>query len=392
MSNNWKFNKRRDFLLGLAGITGMVALGKGQSIYLNYSIQSLDNQARTFYVYGEKSLKERAATKGLIYGAAASHDNLISDSEFAKVFIQQSGMMVPELEFKWSSGNKRLRPDQNSFDFKAADWMIEFSQKNDLLFRGHTLVWHHALPNWFEEQVNRQNAELLLTKHIQTVVGRYVGKVHSWDVVNEAIAPSHNIFNGLRKTPWLDLLGTDYIDLAFRLAAQADPSALLVYNDFGLDYDNSKDEAKRQAVLSLLEGLKSKGTPIHALGIQAHLSGDSHSFNPQKFRDFLSNVASLDLKILITEMDVKDQNLPFDTAMRDRTIAAAYEDYLSVALDEKAVIAVLTWGLSDKYTWLNEFQPRKDKTPVRPLPLDAQMQYKLAWNAIARAFDHAPKR
>ena len=98
------------------------------------------------------------------------------------------------------------------------------------------------------------------------------------------------------------------------------------------------------------------------------------------------------LKILITEMDVTDQKLPKDINERDRIVAGMYEDYLSAVLDEPAVIAVLTWGLSDRYSWLSSYKPRPDKAPVRPLPFDAQMQRKLAWNAIARAFDKAPKR
>jgi endo-1,4-beta-xylanase len=142
----------------------------------------------------------------------------------------------------------------------------------------------------------------------------------------------------------------------------------------------------------LLEGLKSKGTPIHALGIQAHLLPGKNKFNQEKLRRFLRDVASLGLKIMITEMDVADKELPVDIKIRDRIIAGVYEDYLSAALDEKAVIAVITWGLSDRNSWLSEFQPRDDHAPVRPLPLDAQMQRKLVWNAIARAFDHAPKR
>jgi endo-1,4-beta-xylanase len=220
----------------------------------------------------------------------------------------------------------------------------------------------------------------------------YAGKIHSWDVVNEAINLGDNRSDGLRTTPWLKLLGTDYIDLAFRLAAESDPQTLLVYNDFGLDYDTPQDEAKRIAVLKLLEGLKSKGTPIHALGIQAHLLPGKNKFNQEKLRRFLRDVASLGLKIMITEMDVADKELPVDIKIRDRIIAGVYEDYLSAALDEKAVIAVITWGLSDRNSWLSEFQPRDDHAPVRPLPLDAQMQRKLVWNAIARAFDHAPKR
>lgn len=385
-----KLTRRRtiQFILGMAGvgIVGEAANFKRQQIL------ALDDPGRDFTVVGGSSLKQRAAAKGLIYGAAIRHDHLFGDAKLANYVAEECAMLVPEWALKWSTPNKPLRPSPDSFDFSAADQMVEFAHAHNMLLRGHTLVWHESLPYWFKDTVNQQNAQQFLEKHIKTVVGRYAGKMHSWDVVNEAIAPEDGRGDGLRSSPWLTLLGTDYISLAFRLANVADPQAMLVYNDYGLEYDTRQDEAKRTAVLNLLESLKSKGTPIHALGMQAHLSGGETRFNQTKLREFLRNVASLGLKILITELDVTDKKLPLELSVRDRIVASAYEDYLSVVLDEKATIAVLTWGLSDRYSWLSEFQPRSDRASVRPLLFDANMNRKLAWNAIARAFDKAPKR
>lgn len=392
MDKNCLFTRRHFLKLCLPIMASMGAVISAKSVYTYQQNQVLNHLRKSFPANGKKSLKEHAAAKGLIYGSAARYDDLTSHPQLAKVFAQECGILVPEWELKWSCGNKLLRPSPYSFDFKPADWMAEFAKKHNILFRGHTLVWHRSLPPWFEQQVNRQNAESFLVNHIKTVVGHYAGKIHSWDVVNEAIAPRDQRPDNLRKTPWLEFLGKDYIELAFRLAAQSDPKALLVYNEYGLDYDTNDDEVKRNAVLNLLQHLKSKGTPIHALGIQGHLSGEQHNFNPEKFREFLRNVASLGLKILITEMDVTDKKLPKDIITRDRIVAGVYHDYLSTALDERAVIAVLTWGLSDGYTWLAEFQPRSDGARVRPLPLDANLNRTLAWNAIANAFDHAPPR
>ncbi len=390
MSKRFLLTRRSALWLGLASLAGMGALVKGRDKFDNYQVQALDNPKRDFKVVGKTSLKERAAVKRLIYGGSSVYHELSLDPEFAACFVQQCGILVPGLELKWSSPYKPLRPSPDKFDFTAGDWMAKFAKTHGLLFQGTTLVWHDALPSWFKDTVNPQNAEQFLIKHIKTVVEHYAGQMHSWVVVNEAIEPTDERSDGLRKTPWLEFLGPDYIDLAFRVAAKADPKALLLYNDYGLEYDNGKDEAKRTALLKLLEHLKARGTPIHALGLQAHLWGNETRFNPKKLRDFLSNVASLGLKILITEMDVIDKKSPSDVPVRDRIVARAYEDYLSVVLDEPAVIAVLTWGLSDRYTWLSEFQPRGDGAPVRPLPFNAQLQRKLAWNAIARAFDKAP--
>ena len=198
---------------------------------------------------------------------------------------------------------------------------------------------------------------------------------------------------------WYKNLGKSYIDTAFRAAAEAEPRALLVCNErrlsneFSKRGDTSKILAQREALLGLLEYLKSIGTPIHALGIQAHLNASNNrSFEPKKFRKFLSDFASLGLKILITEMDVKDSNVKGDIENRDRIVAETYEEYLSVALDEPAVIAVITWGLSDRYSRFNNPKiggVRGDGGKHRPLLLDRQLNRKLAWHAVVKALKQA---
>jgi endo-1,4-beta-xylanase len=369
----------------------MGVLAGGRAIHLSHQIQALDDPERDFTVVGEASLRERAAAQGLIYGAASGYDRLSSDAQFAARFTRECSIIVPEGELKWAA----LRPSLDKFDFTQADWLAEFARTHGMLFRGHTLVWNQALPEWFKDTVNSHNAREILVKHIATVVGHYAGKIHSWDVVNEGIELKDGRSDGLRNTPWLQFLGPNYIDIAFRAAAEADPQALLVYNDDGFTYDTREDEAKRVALLKMLERWKSQGTPVQALGMEAHLRGDETQLNPRKLKDFLRDVAALGLKILVTELDVKDNHLPKDTDVRDRIVAKVYEDFLSVMLEEPAVIGVLTWGLSDRYTWLSEPKyggARDDGASVRPLPLDAQLKRKLAWNAIARAFDNAPKR
>ncbi|SRR5579883_55025 len=389
MPKNRSISRRRALWLGLAGLGSMGALAKDKAIDLRLEFQELYNSRRDFTVAGEASLKQRAAAKGLMYGAAVRQHTLSSDTKFAVNFVKECGILVPEWELEWNI----LRPTPDSFDFRKADWLAQFAQQHRMFFRGHTLVWHDALPGWFGELVDSRNAEQILRKHITTVVKHYAGKVHSWDVVNEVIEPADGRSDGLRKWPWLQFLGPDYIEIAFRTAAEADPQALLAYNEYGVDYHSSNDEAKRVAVLKLLERLKSTGTPIHALGIQAHLHASKTRFNPTRLKAFVRDVADLGLKVLITEIDVRDTKLPEEPALRARSVAGVYEDYLSAVLEEPAVIAVLTWGLSDHYTWLAEGIPEpNDKGRVRPLPLDAQMKRKLAWNAIARAFDKAPKR
>lgn len=388
MAKNRILTKRRSFLLLLGAMGGAGAFAMASnSRQLNNQPLEIRDEETDFAVIGEASLRQRAAAKGLIYGGATEPHMLLQNSKFAARFAQECAILVPENALKW----RILRPSPDRFDFTQGDRMAEFAREHNMLFRGTPLVWHKGLPGWFKNTVNRKNAEKVLIDHIKMVAGHYAGKMHSWDVVNEAIAPVHGRSDGLRKTPWLQFLGPDYINIAFRAAAEADPQALLVYNDFDLEYDNPRHQAKRAKVLRLLERLKSSGAPVHALGIQSHLAAGRNGFTAKKLKDFLKDVASLGLKILVTEMDVIDKQ-PLDVAVRDRLIAEVYEDYLSVVLDEPAVIAVLTWGLSDRYTWISKLAPRNDGTPVRPLPLDAQLKRKLAWNAIARAFDKAPMR
>ena len=388
-----KILTRRKFLFSLGALTAMGAVVTGKDEFKRQQILALDDPNCECIKYpGGESLKERAAKKNILFGTAIRHPLLLNNKEYAQSLIKECSILVSEWGFKWNVYPKPLRPTPESFDFTAADLMFNFARSNDMEVRGHTLVWYMSLPDWFESTVNQQNAKDFLEKHIKTTVGRYRGKMHSWDVVNEAIEPRDGHPDGLRKTPWLEFLGEDYIDLAFRLAHEADPKAILVYNDYGLVYDTPEDEAKRNAVVKLLTRLKSQGTPIHALGVQAHLDGSESNFNPKILKDFFAQVADMGLKIMITELDVTDKDLPRNVLIRDRIVAKAYSDYLKVALEQPAVIAVLTWGLNDKHSWLNEFQPRNDGAPVRPLPLDLHGERKLAWNAIARAFDAAPSR
>lgn len=388
MTNNQIMIGRRTFLLSMSALAGMGAVTLAGGVqHWQQQTQANNDKARDFNVTGETPLRDRAAAKGLIYGAAGNYTLLSSDAKYASVFAQECGMLVPENELKWES----LRPSPDQFDFTQGDWLAQFAATHKMPLRGHTLVWHEALPKWFKNTATPQNAQQLLIDHIKTVVGHYAGKMHSWDVVNEAIHLEDGRSDGLRKTPWLELLGPDYIELAFRTAAAADPEALLVYNENRLEVDDF--QGRRTAVLKLLERLKSKGTPIHALGIQSHIGNRSwNDAQAKNLKNFLNEVSNLGLKILITEMDVIDQEMPSDIMVRDRRVASVYEDFLSIVLEEPAVVAVLTWGLSDRSTWLSTHKPRSDGNPVRPLPFDAQLNRKLAWNAIARAFAQAPRR
>lgn len=333
------------------------------------------------------SLYERAATKGLVYGAALKTRHL-RDAKFLASFVTECGALVPEFELKWSA----LRPCPESFDFTNADKLLAFAKRHGLIMHGHTLLWHRSLPAWFHETVTRANAERILIDHIETVVGRYAGLIPSWDVVNEPVYPGDGRSDGLRTAPWLELLGREYIETAFHVANSTDPRAQLVLNDTRVNYTTRDQEKRRRSLLKLLEWLIGRGVPVHVLGVQAHLWADEKRFDVAVLQRFLQEVADMGLDIYISELDVSDQRLPPAIDVRDSAVARVYYDYVSAVLAVPAVKRVMTWGLSDRYTWFAESRPRSDGLDVRPLPLNANLERKPAWAALAAAFDAASPR
>jgi endo-1,4-beta-xylanase len=327
------------------------------------------------------ALGEKALQKGLLYGSAVGKASLLLDHPYAELIAKQCKIVVPESEMKW----KTVRPSPDRFVFSAGDWIVDWARTRGIVVHGTALAWHEALPAWFDGYVNKSNAKDILVNHIRTVVGHYAGKLHSWDVVNEGLLET-----GLRDTPFLRLLGPQYMDIAFQTTAEADPNAIRVYNDLYVEERNN--DAQRSGLVRLLESMLSRKVPVQALGIQGHLRSDMGGFDAGKLRNFLRQVADLGLQIFITELDMRDQNPDSDLAKRDQTIASYCYDFLSTALEEKAVKVVISWGLTDRYTWLSDKAPRSDGRPVRPLPFDQNLEPKPLADAMAKAFDNAPVR
>jgi endo-1,4-beta-xylanase len=335
---------------------------------------------------GEASLRQHAARHNLLYGCAVNVPRLTSDPAYAALVIAQSSILVAEGAMKWAA----LRPTPTTFDFDQADALIAFAEQNRIKLRGHNLLWHRALPAWFSGYANAANADQLLLNHIDQVAGRYAGRMHSWDVVNEAVDVKDGRPDGLRVTPWLQLLGAGYIETAFRAARRADPQALLTYNDYGIEGEDPASQRKRDAVLLLLERLKTRNVPIDAVGVQSHISADPRHMYGAGLMRFLAEVRQLGLEVFLTELDVNDRDLPADVTTRDQAVAATYQRYLDLVLAEPAVRAVLTWGITDRYTWLNGENARADHLPERCLPFDSAYTPTSAFFAIRNSFDHRP--
>jgi endo-1,4-beta-xylanase len=385
--NHRQITRRLAIALGLSTFAGVSVSPLLKLENLSQQAEAVESGTQDFTVVGNASLRDRAAAKRFLFGAATGYHKLTNDAALNTKFRQDCAILMAEEDLLWGA----LRPDADTFAFAKGDWLIDYARQHKMLVGATHLVWHEYMPQWLEAKLNKQNAEQILLQHINKVVTRYTKKIHFWSVVNEAILTSDKRPDGLRKTPWLEFLGPDYIEMAFRAAAAADPQALLLYNDNALEYDIPYHDERRAAVLKWLERLKSKDTPIHGLGLQSHI-GKLDNFSPKKLKTFLRDVASLGLKIVITEMDVGDAGMPTDIKVRDRMVAEVYKQFLSVVLEEPAVLGAITWGLSDKYTWLSNYAPREDGTPVRSLPYDAEMNRKLAWNGIALAFEQLKQR
>jgi endo-1,4-beta-xylanase len=337
----------------------------------------------------ELSLNAIAAQRGLIFGSEVISKELQSP-DYAALYFSQCGAMTPGLEAKWAV----VEPEPGVFDFQPLDHLVDLATTHHMKLRLHTLVWSLAMPNWASAAIANGSAASILDRHIRTVVGRYRGRAYCWDVANEVTDPRwHPGADGLTHQPWYKALGPSFIPLSFHAAREADPDAKLFLNDSDLEGITPDRAEKRATYLRLIAGWKRAGIPIDGFGLQAHLRPEITIDEPG-YRHFLHELADMGLEIHITEMDFVDQTLPADTTIRDRAAADLCRRYLDITLDEPAVRMVVTWGLSDRESWLNSdpgFR-RPDRLRVRGMPYDEALAAKPMRAAIATALANARSR
>jgi endo-1,4-beta-xylanase len=199
----------------------------------------------------------------------------------------------------------------------------------------------------------------------------------------------------MRKSFWYEQVGPDYIELAFRTARAADPHARLTYNDYGVEYESDEDETRRRLILELLRKMQKNNVPLDAVGIQSHIKAAQPFKFGRGLTDYIEAIRQMGLEVYLTELDVNEDDIASnDLAQRDSIIAQTYADYLNVALANPAVKLVLTWDLSDRFTWLNSGPTHHRKQPDRPqrsLPFDRDYRPKEAFFALRDSFDHRAK-
>ena len=290
------------------------------------------------------TLRGLATQNGKLIGVAVDPDNLSDDPQYGQVMAQQFNLIAVKDWLKLGL----VRQTPYDYDFTNADKIVDFALQHGMQVRGVTLAWYEEVPSWvYDANLTRDQAMALLKQHIFTVMGRYKGKIAYWDVVNEAIKDDGS---GLRDSIWLDKIGPDYIQLAFEWAHEADPNAKLFYND----YNAEGLGAKSDAVYKLVAGLKAKGVPIDGVGLQGHFTLDTAP-SRQNVDTNIERLAALGLQVQFTEVDVRLKTPVTDAELQSQ--AQVYATMMQSCLDEKACTAFVTWGITDKYSWINDFLP-----------------------------------
>jgi len=336
----------------------------------------------------------RVCSNRFLIGTAIGGPKL-NESE-QQLLLRQFNAVTPENCMKM----EHLQRIEGRFDFAQADALVQMAVANGLMVNGHTLVWHAQCPEWFFADGNRPASRELVLKrmrnHIATVAGHFAGKIQSWDVVNEAIADG----NGhLRKSKWLATIGEDFIAEAFKAARQADPKAVLCYNDYGIELPPKRDKA-----LQLLRDLKKRGAPVDAIGIQGHWQLDRIPFKELEAAIIAFHAEGV--QVMITELDVdvvmratdsadvgarqsggRDpfvNGLPPDIQQR---LADQYARLFALFVKHQDKISRVTfWGLHDGRTWLNFWPYRRTS---HPLLWDRALQPKPAFAAVIAAVREA---
>jgi endo-1,4-beta-xylanase len=337
-----------------------------------------------------------ARSNGIVYGAAAASWQL-GDKKNSELLRRQAAIIFTQDDFLWYT----LKPSRKApLNFDAADQMVEFAEANkQLVFAAH-LVWDEGFGDgWGEDEMfklSEQEARDLLFGTLRATVERYKGRVAAWIVVNEGIDPEGK--RGMRtEYPWYQTIGRSYMRESFELARSIDPNATLVLNEFGFETVNQygdRPRARQRAALQVIDELQRQNVPLDAFGIQAHLLADRfhERFHAKSYRHFLAELAHRGLDIIITEMDVLDDGLPKSRHVRDVAVAEIYKRYLDVTLHERAVKSVMTFDLSDAYTWLQEDMPREDGAQRHALPYDEKMRRTRAWDALHGSLRRARDR
>ncbi|MGI5353749.1 non-reducing end alpha-L-arabinofuranosidase family hydrolase [Streptomyces sp. CA-252508] len=301
---------------------------------------------------GAASLQAEASSSGRYFGTATAAGRL-GDATYTTIADREFNMITPENEMKWDA----IEPSRGTFRFGAADRIVAHALEHGQRLRGHTTVWHSQLPDWVRAINDPSTLRSATNNHITTTMGRYKGKIYAWDVVNEAFQDGGS--GALRESVFKKVLGSGFIEEAFRTARAADPAAKLCYNDYNIE---DWSAAKTQGVYRLVKDFKARGVPIDCVGFQSHFGAGGP---PAGFRTTLANFAALGVDVQITELDIAQAS------------PTHYASAVNACLGVKRCTGITVWGVRDSDSW------RADE---KPLLFDAAGKPKPAYDAVRKAF------
>ena len=328
-----------------------------------------------------QTLRQEADGAHVLLGCAVNAAYL-GEAAYTTAVAREFNMLEPEDAMKWEV----VHPEAHRFDFGPGDRIVSFAEAHAMKVRGHTLVWHKQLPPWLSDKGHAATDLFeLLHEHIRQVVTHYRGRVFAWDVANEAFDENGR----LRSTLWLDRpgiglqeRGTAYIEQAFRWAREADPDALLFYNDAEAEEVNVKSDA----IYAMVRDFRSRGVPIDGVGMQMHVT--VNGVNVKSIRENLERFTALGVQVHITEMDVALQVAASGAASASdlERQAQVYEEITQACLAFKGCTALEAWGVTDKYSWIGHHSAGKQGAA---LLLDRSYHAKPAYYAVGRALAKA---
>ncbi len=342
----------------------------------------------------QQTLREAFSDAFLIGTALNERQIFGEDRRGQELAVREFNAVTAENVMKW----ELIHPEPGVYNFEAADAMIDLAEENSMFVVGHTLVWHSQVPDWvfYDDHGDLLNRDALLERmrdHIHTVVGRYRGRVHGWDVVNEAIVDD----GSMRDTYWYQIIGKDYLVKAFEYAHEADPDAELYYNDYSLEIPS-----KREGAIRLVEYLQENNAPITGIGTQGHFMLDFPAL--EEIEKTITEFAALGIDVMITELDIdvlppafdymgadvsvsaelRDELNPYPEALPDsvqQQLTQRYSDIFEIYLRHSGDITRVTfWGLTDGDSWKNNW-PVRGRTNY-PLIFDRNWEPKPAYHAI----------
>lgn len=310
-----------------------------------------------------KSFRDVSKDNGFVSGMAVAAGDILSP-ELAELLKKNCYILVSENSMKWAN----LRPNKTFWNWTDIDKLVDFANENGMRVKWHVLFWHQQNSPFITNSMSREQAISMMYEHIETIMTRYKGKIKEYEVVNEMFEED----GSYRKNVWYNTIGPDYIEIALKKAREVDPDAILFLNEFN---NEEKGHPKADAMFNMIKDFKERGVPIDGVGFQLHLDA-RYNYSEQAIRDNIQRYADLGLEVAFTEIDVR---IPTeDPASYEQAQEDLYLMLYKIAKDMDAVKTVITWGISDRHSWVPATFPGTGNA----LLYDRDLKPKKVYNSI----------